>query len=46
MNPNWQKGEWQYSDVFDEALNIKIFVNNRFQVEYSDTGHAIGAPLL
>jgi TolB-like protein len=56
MNPNWQKGEWQSSDVFDEALNnirieatgknIKIFINNRFLVEYSDTGHAIGAPLL
>jgi TolB-like protein len=56
MNPNWKKGEWQYSDVFDEALNnirieatgknIRIFVNNRFLVEYSDTGHAIGAPLL
>ena len=56
MNPNWQKYEYQYSDVFDEAINririeakgnhIKIFVNNRFLVEYSDTGHAIGAPLL
>jgi len=56
MNRHWQKGEWQSSDVFDEALNnirieaigknIKIFVNNRFLVEYSDTGHAVGAPLL
>ncbi len=56
MNPHWPRGEWQSSDVFDEALNhirieatgrnIKIFVNNRFLVEYSDTGHAVGSPLL
>lgn len=56
MNPQWQKYEYQHSDVFDEAVNhirieamgrhIRIFVNNRFLVEYSDTSHAIGAPLL
>jgi len=56
MNPQWQKYEYQYSDVFDEAVNhirieamgrhIKIFVNSRFLVEYSDTSHAIGAPVL
>jgi hypothetical protein len=56
MNPNWPRGDWQPSDVFDEALNhirieakgknIKIFVNNRFLVEYSDTSHAVGSPLL
>jgi TolB-like protein len=55
-NPNWQKGEYQYSDLFDERTNhirieatgnnIKIFVNNRFLVEYSDTSHAVGSPAL
>jgi TolB-like protein len=56
INPNWQKYEYQYSDVFDEEINhirieakgkhVKIFVNNRFLVEYSDTGLAVGSPLL
>ena len=55
MNPNWQKYEYLYSNLFDEAINlirieaidrrIKIFVNDRFLVQYEDTGHAVGAPL-
>lgn len=53
MNPQWQK--YQYSDVFDKAINhvrieaigkhIRILVNSRFLVEYFDTSHVIGAPL-
>ena len=56
MNPNWQKGEWLNSNIFNDTLNkisiaaigknIRIFVNNRFLVEYSDNSHAFGAPLL
>jgi len=56
MNPNWQKGEWLNSNIFAEARNkirieaigqnIRIFVNSRFLVEYSDSAHAFGAPLL
>lgn len=56
MNPNWKKYEYLYSDLLDESVNqirieasgtrIRIFVNNRFLVEYSDTAHAVGAPLL
>ncbi|MBN1613629.1 MAG: DUF1080 domain-containing protein, partial [Deltaproteobacteria bacterium] len=56
MNPNWKKYEWQRSELFREDVNnvrveaigkhTKIYVNNRFLVEYEDSSHTVGAPLL
>ncbi|HPC86149.1 MAG TPA: FlgO family outer membrane protein [Smithellaceae bacterium] len=54
--PDWQKYEYRYADVFDEAVNrvrieavgkqVTIYVNGRFLVRFTDTSHAVGAPLL
>jgi len=56
MNPDWQRYEWLPADVFDDVINhirieavgkrITIYVNNRFLVQFSDSGHVQGAPLL
>lgn len=56
MNPNWKRYDWQYSALFREDINnirieakgknCKIFVNDSLLVEYSDSSHSQGAPLL
>ncbi|HRV42215.1 MAG TPA: CsgG/HfaB family protein [Syntrophales bacterium] len=56
MNPDWQRYEWLRTDILDESVNririeavekqITIYVNNRFLVRFSDSGHVQGAPLL
>jgi len=56
MNPNWRRYDWQFAAPFHDhvnririeaaGINIKIFVNETFLVEYSDSSHTMGAPLL
>lgn len=56
MNPNWRRYDWQHSGLFRKDINnirmetkgknIKIFVNDSLLVEYSDSSHSRGAPLL
>ncbi len=56
LNPQWQKWEWQHSDILREdamririeaqGLDVKIFVNNRFLAGYTSSSHLVGAPYL